>query len=490
MDITGERQVAPTLEGIRRDHVARYEWAARTLPARTRVVDFACGIGYGTQILQDAGHPATGYDVDRKAIDYARTFYGRAEFRLANGECPLVSFGAAVCFETIEHVADPRRLLESLRGGSLLLASVPNEDVFPFGDGVAFHHRHYTKAQFAELLDQSGWVVREWWGQLGPESEVQRDVHGRTLIVVAERKGHSMVPRDNESTAPTSAEPVNEPAAAAGAADDSGGDASASPLVAVTASGQAATGDGGAEAGVALAPPEHVTILGLGPSLGQYLDIVKRMGGKHAYCDEVWGINAVAGVLMCDLVFHMDDVRIQEIRAKAMPDSNIARMLEWLRVHPGPIVTSRPHPDYPGLVPFPLEEVLNSCPHAYFNSTAAYAVAYAIFIGVKKISLYGIDFTWPNQHQAERGRACVEFWLGIAAERGISIRIPKVSTLMDAMHQQEDRLYGYDTLDVTIRASGNRNAVDFAERSTLPTAEEIERRYDHRAPTAEQVKRD
>lgn len=460
MQITGERQVAPTLQGIRRDHVARYQWAARTLKPGSRVVDFACGVGYGTQLLQDAGHSATGYDVDQAAIDYARTFYGRAQFRWANGQCPLWNFDAAVCFETIEHVTDPRKLLESLRGGRMLLASVPNEDVIPFGPGFAYHYRHYTKAQFAELLDESGWRVREWWGQLGPESDVQRDVNGRTLIAVAERKEQHVAPRDF-------------PAVIEGQEDAAASPAPPAPVAAIADHSDEEAAPAGE------APPEHVAILGLGPSLGQYLDIVKRLGGKHAYCDEVWGINAVAGVLMCDRVFHMDDVRIQEIRAAALPESNIARMLEWLRVHPGPIITSREHPDYPGLVAFPLEDVLNSCHHAYFNSTAAYAVAYAIHLGVKRISLFGVDFTWPNQHQAEKGRACVEFWLGIAAQRGIDIRVPKVSTLMDAMHDEKERLYGYDTLDVTIRHDGGRTAVDFAVRSTLPTAEEIEARYDH-----------
>jgi hypothetical protein len=43
----------------------------------------------------------------------------------------------------------------------------------------------------------------------------------------------------------------------------------------------------------------------------------------------------------------MDDVRIQEIRAAARPESNIATMLGWMRKHPGPIYTSRLHPDYP-----------------------------------------------------------------------------------------------------------------------------------------------
>jgi len=226
--------------------------------------------------------------------------------------------------------------------------------------------------------------------------------------------------------------------------------------------------------------PNHVTILGLGPSLEQYVDITKRLGGKHVYCDEVWGINALGGVLLCDRIFHMDDVRVQEVRADAQPDSNIAKMLQWLRVHPGPIITSREHPDYPGLVAFPLQEVLNSLGQAYFNSTAAYAVAYAIHIGVKHLSLFGCDYTYPNAHDAEKGRGCLEFWLGIASARGIKLSLPKTSTLLDGIYPLQDRFYGYDTLAVTLRPQENGKVeVDLQPIDTLPTAEEIEDKYDH-----------
>ena len=156
-------------------------------------------------------------------------------------------------------------------------------------------------------------------------------------------------------------------------------------------------------------------------------------------------------------------------------------MLEWLRVHPGPIITSRAHPDYPGLVEFPLEDALNTLGSAYFNSTAAYAVAYAILLGVKKLSIFGCDYTYPNAHDAEKGRACVEYWLGMAAARGMKVTVAKSSTLLDAMHTQEERLYGYDTLDITIRTEGTLARVDFVERDALPTADEIEARYDHSA---------
>jgi hypothetical protein len=226
--------------------------------------------------------------------------------------------------------------------------------------------------------------------------------------------------------------------------------------------------------------PKHVAILGLGPSLESYVDHVKRLGGRHRFCDEVWAINSLGDVLQCDRIFHMDDVRIQEIRAAARPESNIAVMLAWLKTHPGPVYTSFKHPDYPGLVEFPLEEVINALGYAYFNNTAAYAAALAIHLGVEKISLFGCDYTYPNAHDAEKGRACLEFWLGMAAARGIRLAMPDRTSLMDTIEPEAFRLYGYDAVTVSIdkQADDKFAKVTFTPR-VLPTAEEIEARYDH-----------
>ena len=100
----------------------------------------------------------------------------------------------------------------------------------------------------------------------------------------------------------------------------------------------------------------HIAILGLGPSVRQYLELTKRVGGRRAFCDQTWSINALGDVFASDLIVHMDDVRIQQIRAEAMPQSNIARMLDWLRTTTVPVVTSRAHPEFPALVEFPLED--------------------------------------------------------------------------------------------------------------------------------------
>jgi SAM-dependent methyltransferase len=437
----GERQVAPVLSGIRRDHVARYEFVAARLPKGSRVLDLACGIGYGSQLLAKAGHRVIGVDASEEAIAYAEEYYNHPNVSYEcvaaedlHADC-VGTFDAVVSFETLEHLAEPGWfLMHWAHHAKTLYASVPNESVFPHGGRIKFHHRHYTKPQFRALLSHNGWEAMEWHGQAGPVSEVEPDLEGRTLIAVA----RSAVTQASK----TDPEPALR-------------------LV-----------------------PDHVAIIGLGPSCAAFFELAKGLGGASAYCDEVWGINAIGDVLKCDRIFHMDDVLVQEARAKERPGSNIAAMVKWLKTHPGPVYTSRVRPGYPGLVAFPLEDVLNGGHDSnggapYFNSTAAYAVAYAVHIGVKRISLFGIDYTLPNAHKAEQGRACVEFWLGIAAARGIEITVPEQSSLLDACAPEAERLYGYDCADVFLETREDGGVKVRFEDKPPPDAAEIEHRYDH-----------
>ena len=235
--------------------------------------------------------------------------------------------------------------------------------------------------------------------------------------------------------------------------------------------------------------PKRVAIVALGPSGKTYVDVTEGAGGRHVLFDETWVVNTYGDVLACDMVWHMDDVRIQEARARDNPDGKIARMLAWLKTHPGPVMTSRAHPDYPGLIEFPLEDVINSTGGAYFNSTVAYAIAYAIHIGVEQLSIFGVDFTWPNAHEAERGRACCEYWLGRAMQRGMMIHIAQNSTLMDACVPPDQKFYGYDTLDVKMEVEEGRAKVELTPRDEVPSAAEMEARYDHsRRPAIALVK--
>jgi hypothetical protein len=227
----------------------------------------------------------------------------------------------------------------------------------------------------------------------------------------------------------------------------------------------------------------HISILGLGPSVRQYLELTKRYGGRRAFCDETWGINSLGDVFACDRIFHMDDCRIQEIRAAAKPDSNIARMLDWLKTTKTPVVTSIPRPEYPSCEAFPLAEVLTKYPYGYFNSTAAYAIAYALHVGATKITCFGMDYSFQDSHTAEKGRGCVEFWLGMAAMQGVEISVPRTTSLLDACNSLNERFYGFDCVDLDIQRGESGIEIGMKAKDVLPTADEIERAYDHTKPT-------
>ena len=196
-------------------------------------------------------------------------------------------------------------------------------------------------------------------------------------------------------------------------------------------------------------------------------------GVRDAKVDEIWAINAIGLRIRHDLLFHMDDCRVQEVRAVNNP--SVATLLELLRASPA-FFTSTVYPEYPGAIAYPLETVVNDLRTTYLNGTTAYAVAYAIHQEVKEIHLYGVDFSYPNVHKAESGRGCVEHLLGIAHARGIRVVLPNDTTLMDMNVPKAWKPYGFDAHDVDFVDVEGFIEVRMKPKA-IPTAEEIERRY-------------
>lgn len=185
---SGERQVAPNMDGIRRDHLARYKWAARVLEPGDDVLDIGCGVGYGCKLLADAGFKAIGLDDSEDSIAYARQYFSAEGISYLLRDVSTlkgIRGKAAVCFETLEHMRDPAAMLRSLRCKRLLV-SVPNESVYKF-QGQKFHFRHYRKAELEQLLKQCGWTVQAWYTQDDTGSDVRLGDNGWTLIADAAR---------------------------------------------------------------------------------------------------------------------------------------------------------------------------------------------------------------------------------------------------------------------------------------------------------------
>src|SRR3990167_9226661 len=180
----------------------------------------------------------------------------------------------------------------------------------------------------------------------------------------------------------------------------------------------------------------------MGLSAHTYIVEAATLGGRHNLAEEIWAISAMGGVIEHDRAFVMDDFKV--IMEKN-PDKgiNVPGMIHWMKNHPGIIYTSRPYPDYPGAVPYPIKEVVEFMRFPYLNNSVAYATALAVYWHVEEIRYYGCDFTYPDRHAAETGRACVEFLLGMAHTMGIRVHVAMNSTLMDAYLPATERLYGY-----------------------------------------------
>ncbi|MBF5044742.1 MULTISPECIES: bifunctional 2-polyprenyl-6-hydroxyphenol methylase/3-demethylubiquinol 3-O-methyltransferase UbiG [Myxococcaceae] len=142
-------------------HLQRYEFASGHVRAR-RVLDLACGVGYGSALLAKAGAAEVlGADLSSEAIAHAKRTYASENLSFVCADAfeftPPAPFDVVVSLETIEHVADParlfRRLVEMVAPGGMLIASVPttlSSDVNPY------HLSDFTEAQFRRMFQDAG----------------------------------------------------------------------------------------------------------------------------------------------------------------------------------------------------------------------------------------------------------------------------------------------------------------------------------------------
>jgi len=143
-------------------HLERYRFAAERLPPG-RVLDIACGVGYGTYVLgqREGVSSVLGVDLSSTAVDYAKARYGGDGVEFCVSDAMLFrgqdGFDGIVSLETVEHVPEPERFFEHLVGmlrpGGVLVVSVP---VTPSVDLNPHHLHDFTRASFRALGDAHG----------------------------------------------------------------------------------------------------------------------------------------------------------------------------------------------------------------------------------------------------------------------------------------------------------------------------------------------
>jgi 2-polyprenyl-3-methyl-5-hydroxy-6-metoxy-1,4-benzoquinol methylase len=162
LPLTGERTLpdVPEENYWFRRHLVVYEWIAQRVAGK-RVIDMACGEGYGSEVLAGTARSVVGVDANPEAHEHARLRYRRPNLRF---ERALVDSFAEPCdavvfLQTIEHVQDADAILEHFKSmlepGGALYVSTPNLlTLAPPGAEKSdnpWHVREYRAGEFREL---------------------------------------------------------------------------------------------------------------------------------------------------------------------------------------------------------------------------------------------------------------------------------------------------------------------------------------------------
>jgi 2-polyprenyl-3-methyl-5-hydroxy-6-metoxy-1,4-benzoquinol methylase len=162
LHLTGERTLpdVPEENYWYRRHRVVYEWIGQRAHGR-RVVDLACGEGYGSAILARTAASVVGVDANPDAFEHARLKYTAANvgFERDMVETWTGDVDCVVFLQTIEHVRDPDAVLSRLRElighDGVAYVSTPNVlTLAPRGaerSGNPWHVREYRPAEYRAL---------------------------------------------------------------------------------------------------------------------------------------------------------------------------------------------------------------------------------------------------------------------------------------------------------------------------------------------------
>lgn len=193
--------------------------------------------------------------------------------------------------------------------------------------------------------------------------------------------------------------------------------------------------------------PHTVALIGMGPSITDFIAETMTQEFLPNFADEFWTINMASNMVHSDLVFWMDDLKQQE---RFKPGC-----IAVLRRKGVKVMTTKSYPEIlANSYDYPLDKVaalaIKTFGKPYLNNGVAMAIAYALVIGVKVMRIYGADFSYPNRDYAESGRACVEAWIALAcAKEMMEIRLCPKTSLFDSV--LDKGIYGYATQpDITL----------------------------------------
>jgi SAM-dependent methyltransferase len=142
------------------EHWHRYHFVA-PLAEGKRVLDIACGEGYGSAFLATRAAHVTGVDLSAEIIAHARKRYGAApNLEYVEGRCEAIpaadaSVDLLISFETLEHIPAPEMLADEakrvLKPDGLFVVSTPNKEIYT--DRSGYRNPHHLRELYRDEFD-------------------------------------------------------------------------------------------------------------------------------------------------------------------------------------------------------------------------------------------------------------------------------------------------------------------------------------------------
>lgn len=159
LDFTGERFTPECVREIWYEHWHRYAFALPLCRGK-RVLDAACGEGYGSNLLAGVAAEVSGVDISGESIAHARSRYAgkdNLDYRVADAtalDFPDRHFDVVVSFETLEHLAAQQELVAGfarvLADDGVLLISSPDKRTY--SDIAGFRNEFHVRELYREEL--------------------------------------------------------------------------------------------------------------------------------------------------------------------------------------------------------------------------------------------------------------------------------------------------------------------------------------------------
>lgn len=146
--------------------IARYEFVLPYVKNK-KVLDIACGTGWGTMMILSQGNATEvfGVDIDKETIDTNKKKYGefKNQFFICSS-CYNINFedntfDVSISIETLEHLDNPKKFLAELKrvtkpNGLIIISTPLNNSDQRFNPSNPFHIREYNEKELREMFNE------------------------------------------------------------------------------------------------------------------------------------------------------------------------------------------------------------------------------------------------------------------------------------------------------------------------------------------------